>query len=76
MKMIEYNYLYNFLNNYGSYINGVTKGSEEWQDVTTNFTKELFQVLSNEEKYLLSKIKTSTTSTWELKWGNDNDLLQ
>ncbi len=42
MKMIEYNYLYNFLNNYGSYINGVTEGSEEWRDVTTNFTKELF----------------------------------
>ena len=70
--MVEYNYIYEFLNSYGSYINGVAQGSEEWRDTTMNFAKELYQVLYNEEKYLLGKIKTSSTSTYELKWGNEN----
>lgn len=57
--MIEYNYIYGFLNNYGNYINGVAPGTEEWRDTTTNFATELFKVLKNEEKYLLGQIKPS-----------------
>ena len=60
--MIEYNYIYGFLNNYGNYINDVTPGSEEWQDITTNFATELFKVLKNEEHYLLGKIKTQVNN--------------
>lgn len=62
--MLEYNYIYSFLNNYGSYINGVSQGSEEWRDVTTNFASELFKVITNEEHYLLGKIKTQTTNKY------------
>ena len=40
--MVEYNYIYEFLNSYGSYINGVAQGSEEWRDTTMNFAKELY----------------------------------
>jgi hypothetical protein len=69
--MLEYNYIYNFLNQYGSYVNGVAQGSEEWRDITTNFSTELFKVLTNEEKYLLNKIKTFSTNTYTLKTGDD-----
>lgn len=64
--MVEYNYIYNFLNNYGSYINGVPQGSEEWRDTTTNFASELYNVLKNEEYYLLRKIDTQTTNKLEI----------
>lgn len=40
--MLEYNSIYNLLNHYGEYINGVAEGSEEWRDVTTNFAKEFY----------------------------------
>jgi hypothetical protein len=73
--MVEYNYLYKVLNEYGSYINGVAQGSEEWRDVTQNFAKELYQVLYHEELYMLGQIKTSATSTYILKWGNNNDFV-
>ena len=65
--MIEYNYIYGFLNNYGNYINGVAPGTEEWRDVTTNFGKELFQVIKNDEHYMLGKIIKQTSSTYEVK---------
>ena len=78
--MLDYNYIYNFLDRYGSYINGVAEGSEEWQDVTTNFATELFQVLKGEERSLLGKIKTFSNNKYnfkyepgvdyEIKWGN------
>ena len=69
--MLEYNYIYNFLNQYGSYVNGVAQGSEEWRDITTNFSTELFKVLTNEEKYLLNKIKTSSSNTYLFKTGDN-----
>lgn len=71
--MLEYNYIYNFLNQYGSYVNGVAQGSEEWQDITTNFSTELFKVLINEEKYLLNQIKTSSANTYLFKMGGENE---
>lgn len=64
--MLDYNYIYNFLDRYGSYINGVAEGSEEWQDVTTNFATELFQVLKGEERTLLNKIKTVSSNTYKI----------
>lgn len=64
--MLEYNYIYNFLNHYGEYINGIPQGSEEWRDITTNFAKELFQVIKNEEHYLLGKIKMQSSNKMEL----------
>lgn len=64
--MLEYNYIYNFLNRYGSYINGVAEGSEEWRDTTTNFSTELFQVLKGEERTLLNKIKTVSSNTYKI----------
>ena len=69
--MLEYNYIYDFLNKYGSYVNGVAQGSEEWRDITTNFSMELFKVLTNEEEYLLNKIKTSSSNTYFFK-SEDN----
>ena len=69
--MLEYNYIYNFLTQYGSYVNGVAQGSEEWRDITTNFSTELFKVLTNEEKYLLNKIKTSSSNTYLFKTGDN-----
>jgi len=69
--MLEYNYIYNFLNQYGSYVNGVAQGSEKWQDITTNFSTELFKVLTNEEKYLLNQIKTFSTDTYFIKTGDN-----
>ena len=64
--MLEYNYIYNFLSHYGSYINGVAEGSEEWRDITTNFATELFQVLKGEERTLLNKIKITSSNTYEI----------
>lgn len=64
--MLDYNYIYNFLNKYGNYINGVAEGSEEWRDVTTNFATELFQVLKGEERSLLGKIKTTSSNTYKI----------
>ena len=64
--MLEYNYIYNFLNRYGSYINGVAEGSEEWRNTTTNFATELFQVLKGEERTLLNKIKTVSSNTYKI----------
>ena len=69
--MLEYNYIYDFLNKYGSYVNGVAQGSEEWRDITTNFSTELFKVLTNEEEYLLNKIKTSSSNTYLFKTRNN-----
>lgn len=68
--MVDYNYIYSFLNNYAIYMYQVPRGSEEWKNNTINFAKELYQVLYNEEKYMLGQIKNSTSSTWNLKWGN------
>jgi len=78
--MLDYNYIYNFLDHYGNYINGVSEGSEEWRDITTNFATELFQVLKGEERSLLGKIKTFSNNKYnfkcelgvdyEIKWGN------
>lgn len=62
--MLDYNYIYDFLDNYGSYINGVPEGSEEWQDITTNFATDLFQVLKGEERSLLGKIKTFSNNQY------------
>lgn len=62
--MIEYNYIYDFLDNYGNYINGVPEGSEEWRDITTNFATDLFQVLKGEERSLLGKIKTFSSNQY------------
>lgn len=64
--MLEYNYIYNFLNRYGSYVNGVSEGSEEWRDTTTNFATELFQILKGEERTLLNKIKTVSSNTYKI----------
>ena len=64
--MLDYNYIYSFLNKYGSYINGIPEGSEEWRDNTTNFAKELYQILKNEEHYLLGKIKTQAGNKLEI----------
>ena len=64
--MLDYNYIYNFLDRYGNYINGVAEGSEEWQDTTTNFATELFQVLKGEERTLLNKIKTTSSNTYKI----------
>ena len=49
--MVDYNYIHGFLQNYGIYITQVQRCSQEWDDVTQNFAKELYQVLYNEEKY-------------------------
>lgn len=65
--MIEYNYIYGILNNYGKYIKEVEQNSEEWKDITTNFAKELFQVIKNDEHYMLGKIIKQTSSTYEIK---------
>lgn len=62
--MLNYNYIYDFLDHYGSYINGVTEGSEEWRDITTNFATDLFQVLKGEERSLLGKIKTFSNNQY------------
>jgi len=64
--MLEYNYIYNFLSHYGSYINGVAEGSEEWRDITINFATELFQVLKGEERTLLNKIKITSSNTYKI----------
>ena len=64
--MLDYNYIYNFLDRYGNYINGVAEGSEEWRDTTTNFASELFQVLKGEERTLLNKIKTISSNTYKI----------
>lgn len=64
--MLDYNYIYNFLDRYGNYINGVAEGSEEWRDTTTNFASELFQVLKGEERTLLNKIKTTSSNTYKI----------
>lgn len=64
--MLEYNYIYNFLSHYGSYINGIAEGSEEWRDITTNFATELFQVLKGEERILLNKIKITSSNTYKI----------
>ena len=69
--MLEYNYIYDFLNKYGSYVNGVAQGSEEWRDITTNFSTELFKVLTNEKEYLLNKFKTSSSNTYLFKSGDN-----
>ena len=71
--MVDYNYIYGFLNNYAIYMYQVPRGSEEWKNTTINFAKELYQVLYNEEKYMLGQITTSTVNTYELKWGKQND---
>lgn len=78
--MLDYNYIYNFLDHYGSYINGVAEGSEEWRNTTINFATELFQVLKGEERSLLGKIKTLSNNKYnfkcepgidyEIKWEN------
>ena len=73
--MVDYNYIHNFLNNYAIYMNQVQRGSQEWEDVTQNFAKELYQVLYHEEMYMLGQIKSSATSTYILKWGNQNDFM-
>ena len=65
--MVEYNYIYGFLNNYAIYMNQVQRGSQEWEDVTQNFAKELYQVLYHEEIYMLGQIKSSSTSKYILK---------
>lgn len=65
--MLDYNYIYNFLDHYGNYINGVAEGSEEWRDVTTNFATELFQVLKGEERSLLGKLKTLSNNKYSFK---------
>lgn len=62
--MLEYNYIYDFLYNYGSYINGVAEGSEEWRDITTNFATDLFQILKSEERSLLGKVKTFSNNQY------------
>lgn len=70
--MVDYNYIHSFLNNYAIYMYQVPRGSEEWKNTTINFAKELYQVLYNEEQYMLRQIRTSTTNKWELKWGNND----
>ena len=65
--MVEYNYIHSFLNNYAIYMYQVPHGSEEWKNTTINFAKELYQVLYNEEQYMLRRIKSSATNKWELK---------
>lgn len=65
--MIEYNYIYKMLNNYGEYIKEAKQDSEEWKDITTNFAKELFQVIKNDEHYMLGRIVKQTSSTYEVK---------
>lgn len=65
--MIEYNYIYGMLNNYGKYIKEAEQNSEEWKDITANFAKELFQVIKNDEHYMLGKIIKQTSSTYEIK---------
>lgn len=64
--MVDYNYIYGFLNNYAIYMYQVPRGSEEWKNTTMNFAKELYQVLYNEEQYMLGQIKPSATNQWEL----------
>lgn len=65
--MVEYNYIHSFLNNYAIYMYQVPRGSEEWKNTTMNFAKELYQVLYNEEQYMLRQIKPSATNEWKLK---------
>ena len=65
--MIEYNYIYGFLNNYGNYVNGVAPGTEEWRDITTNFATELFKVLKNDEDYMLGRLVSQSSNKFELK---------
>ena len=65
--MIEYNYIYGFLNNYGNYVNGVAPGTEEWRDITTNFATELFKVLKNDEDYMLGRLVSQSSNKMEIK---------
>ena len=65
--MIEYNYIYGFLNNYGNYVNGVASGTEEWRDITTNFATELFKVLKNDEDYMLGRLVSQSSNKMEIK---------
>ena len=73
--MVDYNYIHGFLNNYGIQISQIQKGSDEWLKTTTNFAKELYLTLYNEEQYMLGQFKPAATSTYTLKWGNKNDLM-
>ena len=68
--MLEYNQIYSLLNHYGEYINGVAEGSEEWRDVTTNFAKEFYQIIYNEEKYMLGKIQKTASTTFTFNTDN------
>ena len=59
--MIEYNLLYDYLNKYGSFVNGIAQGSQEWRDVTTEFTRDLYQQLYVEEHCSLGRIHTTSS---------------
>lgn len=65
--MIEYNYIYGFLNNYGTFVNGVAPGTEEWRDITTNFATELFKILKNDEHYMLGRLVSQSGNKLEVK---------
>ena len=73
--MVEYNYLYKMFDTYGSYINGMDQNTKEWQNATHSFAGELYQVLYDEEKFMLGQIRNSASSTYEIKWGNDNGFV-
>ena len=73
--MVEYNYIYKMLNNYGSQIHKTKQNTKEWQNITEDFAIDLYNTLVEEEKIMLGQIRNSSSSTYEIKWGNNNDFV-
>ena len=73
--MVEYNYIYKMLNNYGSQIHKTKQNTKEWKNITEDFAIDLYNTLIEEEKIMLGQIRNSSSSTYEIKWGNNNDFV-
>ena len=73
--MVEYNYIYKVLSDYGIAVKNIQPKDKKWQNITQDFAKNLYEVLYNEEQYMLGQIRTSSSSTYEIKWGNNNDFV-
>ena len=73
--MIEYSYIYNFLNNHAIKMLSVPRGTEEWVKENTNSAAELYNLLCEEEKYMLEGVRTYGSDTWTIKFGDTNDFV-
>ena len=73
--MVEYNYIYNFLNNYAVKMLYARRGTDDWITETTKAAEELYNLLCEEEKYMLKGIKTTGSNTWTIKFGDNDDFV-